>query len=49
MRDALQALGRECEFHRYAEMPHAFMQLELPEAAHAIDAACQFLRRHLGA
>jgi acetyl esterase len=49
MRDTLQALGRECEFHRYPEMPHAFLQLDLPEAAHAIDAACQFLRRHLAA
>jgi len=48
MRDTLQALGCECEFHRYAEMPHAFLQFELPEAALGIDAASRFLRRHLG-
>jgi len=48
MRDMLQTLGCECEFHRYPEMPHAFMQLELPEAQQALDAACAFLRRHLG-
>jgi acetyl esterase len=47
MRDTLQALGCECEFHRYAEMPHGFVQLELPEATQAIDAASAFLRRHL--
>jgi len=49
MRDTLQALGCETEFHRYPEMPHGFVQLELPEAAHALDAASAFLRRHLGA
>ena len=49
MRDTLQALGCECEFHRYDEMPHAFMQLELPEATQALAAACRFLRRHLAA
>lgn len=49
MRDTLQALGCECEFHRYAEMPHAFLQFDLPEAAQGIDAASRFVRRHLGA
>jgi acetyl esterase len=49
MRDTLQALGCECEFHRYAEMPHAFLHFDLPEAAQGIDAASRFLRRHLGA
>lgn len=48
MRDTLQTLGCECEFHRYAEMPHAFLQFDLPEAAQGIDAASRFLRRHLG-
>lgn len=47
MRDTLQALGRECELHRYADMPHAFMQFDLPETVQAIDAGCRFLRRHL--
>jgi acetyl esterase len=47
MRDTLQALGCECEFHRYDEMPHAFLQFDLPEAAQAIEVATKFLRRHL--
>jgi acetyl esterase len=47
MRDTLQALGRECELHRYPDMPHAFMQFDLPETAQAIDAGCRFLHRHL--
>jgi acetyl esterase len=48
MRDTLQAVGCECEFHRYAEMPHAFLQFDVPEATQALAACCKFLRRHLG-
>jgi acetyl esterase len=42
---ALQRLGRSAELHEYADMPHAFMQLDLPEAYEAVVTACAFLRR----
>ena len=43
----LQQLGRESELHEYADMPHAFMQLDLPEAREAIANGCRFLQRQL--
>jgi acetyl esterase len=43
----LQQLGRQSELHEYTDMPHAFMQLDLPEALEAISTACRFLRLHL--
>jgi acetyl esterase len=43
----LQQLGRHSELHEYADMPHAFMQLDLPEARAAIETGCRFLRDHL--
>lgn len=44
---ALQRLGRQSELHEYADMPHAFMQLDLPEAHQAIATSCRFLRSQL--
>lgn len=44
---ALQRRGRSCALHEYTDMPHAFMQLDLPEARTAIDTGCRFLREHL--
>jgi acetyl esterase/lipase len=41
----LQRLGRQSELHEYTDMPHAFMQLDLPEAHAAIETGCAFLRR----
>jgi acetyl esterase len=49
LRDTLQALGCECEFHRYPEMPHGFIQLDVREAGEAVAAGSAFLRRHLAA
>lgn len=42
----LQKAERSSELHEYADMPHAFMQLDLPEAREAIATGCQFLREH---
>ena len=43
----LQQAKRYSELHEYTDMPHAFMQLDLPEAHEAIATGCQFLRTHL--
>jgi acetyl esterase/lipase len=42
--DKLGALGRRVAFHRYEQMPHAFMQLPVSEADQAVAAACAFLQ-----
>jgi acetyl esterase len=39
----LQRLGRHSELHEYLDMPHAFMQLDLPETKEALATACAFL------
>jgi acetyl esterase len=48
MHAALVAAGRSSVLHRYPDMPHAFVQLEVDEGTAAIDVACRFLRTHLG-
>jgi acetyl esterase/lipase len=44
----LVAAGRPAALHRYAEMPHAFVQLPVAEADEAIGVAGAFLRGVLG-
>ncbi|HZP39903.1 MAG TPA: alpha/beta hydrolase [Candidatus Binatia bacterium] len=49
MHEKLRAAGRRAELHRFADMPHAFVQLPgLTEAAEAVRVASAFLRRELG-
>lgn len=40
----LQTSGRTSELHEYTDMPHAFMQLDLPEARQALEQGCAFLK-----
>jgi acetyl esterase/lipase len=45
---AAPAAGRPAALHRYAEMPHAFVQLPVAATEEAIDVASAFLRGVLG-
>ena len=40
----LEVAGRRAVLEQYAEMPHAFMQMPVPEADTAMASACAFLR-----
>jgi acetyl esterase len=44
LHERLQALGRRSTLHRYAEMPHAFLQLPVTEADAALAESCAFLK-----